>query len=384
MIQRIIFGSPGTGKSHLIKSEIIPKELQIDEKANPENVIKAVFHPEYTYGDFMGKLLPISTKSNVEYRFYEGHFLKALAQAYANILKTYEYNKKERKIRKKIDENGKELQPNNVTLIIDEINRGNSSAIFGSVFQLLDRKDNGWSSYDTTIQGVMFAKLFSMIGFETTSTNDKTGETTHATLSLLNINSQSLEDINEELEEIFGKGECREGFDVVNKTIKIPPNLHIIATMNTSDSSIYHMDTAFKRRWEWQFIDVNSNPIREQGNAFYYNSNNKDDPNNKEYYHFIDKLNQFIKSNHNYIRGIEDKQIGRYFIKANSQNQIEYSIIQSKLMFFIWDSVFNRDKIPLVKLLFGNDNVEQNKNKLVTFGDFAIKVKEFVKAIQER
>lgn len=59
-IQKIIFGSPGTGKSHLIKSEIIPYELGIDEKANPENVIKAVFHPEYTYGDFMGKLLPIT------------------------------------------------------------------------------------------------------------------------------------------------------------------------------------------------------------------------------------------------------------------------------------------------------------------------------------
>lgn len=374
LIQRIIFGSPGTGKSYLIKDEIIPNELDIYENENPENVIKAVFHPEYTYGDFMGKLLPVSTKSgNVEYRFYEGHFLKALAQAYVNILKTYEFSKKEKKIKKKTDENGKELQPNNVALVIDEINRGNSSAIFGSVFQLLDRQDNGWSSYNTTIQGVMFAKLFSMIGFETTSTNDKSGETTHATLSLLGITSKSLEDINEELEEIFGKGECKEGFDVVNKTIKIPPNLHIIATMNTSDNSIYHMDTAFKRRWEWQFIDVNSKLVKTEGVAFKSES---------EWIDFIGKLNQFIKSNHNYIRGIEDKQIGRYFIKGNEQNQIEYSIIQSKLMFFIWDSVFNRDKTPLVKLLFGNDNVEQNKNKLVTFGDFALQVEVFVENIK--
>ncbi len=73
-IQKIIFGSPGTGKSHLIKSEIIPYELGIDEKANPENVIKAVFHPEYTYGDFIGKLLPITRAGQVEYTFMKGIF----------------------------------------------------------------------------------------------------------------------------------------------------------------------------------------------------------------------------------------------------------------------------------------------------------------------
>lgn len=110
-IQKIIFGSPGTGKSHLIKADIIPNALKIDEQINPENVIKAVFHPEYTYGDFMGKLLPITRAGKVEYNFYEGHFLKALARAYENILKTYEYSKKERRIKKKTDENGEELQP---------------------------------------------------------------------------------------------------------------------------------------------------------------------------------------------------------------------------------------------------------------------------------
>ena len=83
-IQKIIFGSPGTGKTHMIKAETLPS-LGIDEEKNPENVIKSVFHPEYTYGDFMGKLLPITRAGQVEYNFYEGHFLKALAQAYKNI-----------------------------------------------------------------------------------------------------------------------------------------------------------------------------------------------------------------------------------------------------------------------------------------------------------
>ena len=344
-IQKIIFGSPGTGKSHLIKSEIIPYELEIDEKVNPENVIKAVFHPEYTYGDFMGKLLPITRAGQVEYNFYEGHFLKALAQAYKNLIS---FNQKSDGLNK----------PENVVLIIDEINRGNSSAIFGSVFQLLDRDDDGWSSYDTSINGVAFFRLLELIGF--TFSYDKNQEIDEYKLKGFD-SAKKLETFQPKLAYL--------NFDLVNKTIKIPPNLHIIATMNTSDSSIYHMDTAFKRRWEWQFIDVNSELVKTEGIAF---------KSEKEWIDFIGKLNQFIKSNHNYIRGIEDKQIGKYFIKGDSQNQIEYSIIQSKLMFFIWDSVFNRDKKPLYELL------DMDKDELVTFGDFAIKVKEFVKAIQER
>ena len=349
-IQKIIFGSPGTGKSHLIKSEIIPYELGIDEKANPENVIKAVFHPEYTYGDFIGKLLPITRAGQVEYNFYEGHFLKALAQAYKNMILVH-------------DKNGqKSSEPENVILVIDEINRGNSSAIFGSVFQLLDRDDDGWSSYDTSINGVTFFRLLELIGF--TFSYDKNQEIDEYKLKGFE-NAKKLETFQPKLSYL--------NFDLVNKTIKIPPNLHIVATMNTSDSSIYHMDTAFKRRWEWQFINVDSKLVKTHGIVFKSES---------EWVDFIRKLNQFIKSNHSYIRGIEDKQIGRYFIKGNEQNQIEYSIIQSKLMFCIWDSVFNRDKTPLVKLLFSNDNVEQNKNKLVTFGDFALQVEVFVKKIQ--
>jgi len=356
-IQKIIFGSPGTGKSHLIVDKIIPSLIK-DESKRKSNTIHAVFHPEYTYGDFMGKLLPITADKDVEYRFYEGHFLKALSYAYRNLVLV-------------IDKNGeKTKEPENVVLVIDEINRGNSSAIFGSVFQLLDRDDNGWSSYDTTINGVVFDKFKELI-FNDIMTSTTKGSKTTCEIGL--FKGEKFPDLQKEIISLLG-------LDSNQRNIKIPPNLHIIATMNTSDNSIYHMDTAFKRRGEWQFIDVDEEHSKKiedagQGIAFY---------SEQDWTKFIAKLNEFIKSNHSYIRGIEDKQIGRYFIKGNEQNQIEYSIIQSKLMFFIWDSVFNRDKTPLVKLLFGNDNVEQNKNKLVTFGDFAIKVKEFVKAIQER
>jgi 5-methylcytosine-specific restriction endonuclease McrBC GTP-binding regulatory subunit McrB len=153
-----------------------------------------------------------------------------------------------------------------------------------------------------------------------------------------------------------------------NRTIKIPPNLSIIASMNTSDSSIYYMDSAFKRRWEWEFIDVDSNTVSAEGVAF---------ENRDEWIAFVGKLNAFIKSNHKSIRGIEDKQIGQRFINFEIEGEIKKSSIQNKLMFFLWDSVFNRDKKPLVKLLFD----ENTENELITFGDFAVLVREFIDKI---
>ena len=338
-IQKIIFGSPGTGKSYMIDKTIIPYDLKIDK---PENVIKAVFHPEYTHGDFMGKLLPMTLDSQIEYNFYEGHFLKALSQAYKNILATYD--RQENKIE------GKEIE--NVVLVIDEINRGNSSAIFGSIFQLLDRDEDGWSSYTTSINGVMFIKLLDLLDG---GVSKKNNEITH--ISIPPFNSETIVSLQQKLKFL--------NFDLINKTIKIPPNLSIIATMNTSDSSIYYMDSAFKRRWDWEFIDIDSNPVKSIGTAFSTRA---------DWDKFIGKLNSFIKNNHSYIRGIEDKQVGRYFIKDEI---VSKSVVQSKLMFFIWDSVFTRDKKPLLELLGIKD-----KNELITFGDFATKVDDFIEKVE--
>ncbi|WP_368013640.1 hypothetical protein [Laspinema palackyanum] len=143
-IQKIFFGSPGTGKSFKINDKIIPG-LGINESVNPENVIKTVFHPEYTYGDFMGKLVPLTRSKKVEYNYYEGHFLRALSQSYRNIKDAHD------------KEGNTQQEPKNVVLVIDEINRGNSSAIFGTIFQLLDRDENGWSSYELNLTHLRFA-----------------------------------------------------------------------------------------------------------------------------------------------------------------------------------------------------------------------------------
>jgi 5-methylcytosine-specific restriction endonuclease McrBC GTP-binding regulatory subunit McrB len=124
--------------------------------------------------------------------------------------------------------------------------------------------------------------------------------------------------------------------------------------MNTSDNSIYFMDSAFKRRWDWEFVnwDDSKPPAATYGKGGTLEEDN--------WRKLIKNLNGFIKSHHASVRGIEDKQVGYYFIKQ----PVTAEQIQNKLMFFLWDSVFNRNKDPLVNLL------EVTRDQLVTFGDF--------------
>ena len=236
--------------------------------------------------------------------------------------------------------------------MIDEINRGNSAAIFGTIFQLLDREPDGWSSYEVSVNEIIFNRLFELCDLKPHS--------------IVQGKIKTYKFGNEEIEadELQKKLNCH--FE--NRTIKIPPNLSILASMNTSDSSIYYMDSAFKRRWEWEFIDVDSNTVSADGVAF---------ENRVEWQAFVSKLNAFIKSNHKSIRGIEDKQIGHFFI---TDDVIQKSSIQNKLMFFLWDSVFNRDKKPLIDLLFGKDT-KHDELPLITFGDFATLVDLFIEKI---
>ncbi len=343
-IQKILFGSPGTGKSYRIDDEIIPYELEIDIEDTPKNVIKTVFHPEYTYGDFMGKLVPITRAGKVEYSYYAGHFLKALAQTYKNLYENKEATNQAKK----------------VVLVIDEINRGNSAAIFGNIFQLLDRAKNGWSSYQINISEMEFDKLISLIfGSEVDKRIGRMTKDETEGLTEIEQRKKATDELVENTDISFLK----------EQVIKIPPNLSILATMNTSDSSIYYMDSAFKRRWDWEFIDIDGKPVKADGIAF----DNRD-----KWISFTKKLNSFIKSNHKSIRGIEDKQIGFWFI---TDEPIKKSAIQNKLMFFIWDNVFSRDKKPLIELMFGENS--KDHDKLITFGDFAKEVNSFIKKIQE-
>jgi 5-methylcytosine-specific restriction enzyme B len=357
-IQKIFFGCPGTGKSYQISNDdlggVVKEELGIDKDVHPENLIKTVFHPEYTYGDFMGKLMPMTMKdenktSSVYYQFYEGHFLKALGQAYKNIIKA-----------EKVE------NAQNVALVIDEINRGNSSAIFGTVFQLLDRCENGvnkgWSAYGINISDLEFTKLVELIGFNQTGKDSG-----HPTYKYQNKgNSQHLVAFP-----IFKELKISVQVNTaVGSSIRIPPNLSIFGTMNTSDNSIYFMDNAFKRRWEWEYVDWSQDNDEKLNNVILEGYGNDASGNPKKWKDLVKQFNDFIKKNHNSVRSgrIEDMQIGYRFINTGTVTENQ---IKNKLMFFIWDSVFNRDKKPLRELL-GNDK------ELVTFGDFIKYHQEFV------
>lgn len=370
-IQKILFGSPGTGKSFKVEAEYL-KKLKIEVKS--KNCIKTVFHPEYTYGDFMGKLLPKTIGNTIQYNYYEGDFLKALSQAYVNI----------------IENNGKAIGAKNVILVIDEINRGNSAAIFGTIFQLLDRDSDGYSSYPVKISEMEFAKFIELIspnlGSQTANETREIIEEIHAIYKpamatekykkleiLLNVFKENNYKVkkNEEIEKFVDKQ--IEGC-FLNQEIKLPPNLSVIGTMNTSDNSIYYMDSAFKRRWDWEYIDIKSEHIDEKLKTRTIEVVGKQDyP--YPWVKFVDSLNDFLKSQNASIRKIEDKQIGYYFIK---EEIVSKEAIRNKLMFFLWDSVFTNNKNPLIKLL------KANAKDLITFGDFVKNADIFCNAIIDR
>jgi 5-methylcytosine-specific restriction enzyme B len=353
-IQKIFFGSPGTGKSYKIRKEIAPS---LGILPNSCNYIATVFHPEYTYGDFMGKLMPYTNDSGkVEYLFYRGHFLKALAQAYKNIILAEDNQ-----------------LPQHVLLIIDEINRGNSSAIFGTVFQLLDRETDGWSAYAVNISELEFKGLLKEMSFETENdyNNNGTIKKIHYKFDGEYIHKAEYEQKQAKIFENNAESNLAQA-----RKIQIPPNLSIVATMNTSDNSIYFMDSAFKRRWDWEFVNIKTddNPIAVLQNRYLMDSSQ----NRIKWTNFVDNLNTFFIDNHHFVRKIEDKQIGYFFVNTvDANNCIPENAIKNNLMFFVWDNVFNLNKKPLADLL----NVTEKE--LVTFGQFAAKIQIFIEKVSK-
>jgi len=302
--QIILFGPPGTGKSYIIRNHFA-NQLNVDN----DTMFETTFHPSYTYSNFIGKIVPIKDPGgNIEYRYMPGIFLKALAKAYAL------YNR------------GK-----NVLLIIDEINRGEATKIFGDIFQLLDRNESGWSEYAITLNDDVKEALLSLLAQE---------------------------------QKLFIKYD-KDNSILQNNKIKLPPNLYIIATMNTSDESIYYMDSAFKRRWHWE----------------YHNDGLKD---------FSDELNKYVRAfwseirqqvhtlmreNSRAIHKIEDKLFGEFFLKKYER---DFYSFRGRLMFFLWDSVFDRSKKPLREFL----GLEERD--LQTFGDFTNHADKFLNNLIEK
>ena len=348
-IQKILFGSPGTGKSYQIR-EIARDKLGIPLD-DTTHTVKTVFHPEYTYADFMGKLLPLTQGNSVIYKFYPGHFIRILGMAYQGLI------------------DGKK---DHYLLVIDELNRGNAAAIFGTVFQLLDRESDGWSSYEVDISDMELVGLLEAMRLKPIIQDGtieiKEGKTKIPCEDFCQRRKDELAGNNSEGSRVFSL--------LQQRRINIPHNLSILATINTSDESIYYLDSAFKRRWDWEYVDA---PV---GNADIPKAlrdvklviNYEEEEEVKKWPYCIFGINQLIKSNHQVIRRIEDKQIGWWFIKPEN-GQVELSQVKDKLMFYLWDSVFARDKRPLEQFL---STPNKPSVKLTGYSDFIDLTEEFM------
>lgn len=258
-IQNIYFGAPGTGKSYKVDKIIKICYPNTDNKDNPF-VFKTTVYSDYSYYNFIGNIMPISKNGEIRYDFKAGIFTQALAMA-------FEYSEKE------------------IFLIVEEMSRGDIASIFGDIFQLLDRDENGVSEY--SINNDLILQYFDEKGIN------------------------------------------------IGKKIFLPRNFHIIGTVNTSDQNVNVIDTAFKRRFEFVYVDVS--PVSKDGtilNEYMFTLANKEFEWNKLYM----SLNELITTK---LELSEDKQIGQFFIKFNnySSDEEKFTAIQNKLLHYLWDDV---------------------------------------------
>ena len=196
--QKIYYGAPGTGKSYLLDQEA----LKIFKK---ENVKRITFHPNSLYANFIGvyKPIPKDIKNDViTYQYVPGSLVKLLLKALIN-------------------------PEQNFLLIIEEINRANAAAVFGDFFQLLDRDQDFKSQYAIVASGDL------MKYFKSYFNN-------------LKLNSDQLLNVTKHLGSNYNQ-------------IVLPSNFYIWATMNSADQGVTPLDTAFKRRWTFEYIDINEN-----------------------------------------------------------------------------------------------------------------------------
>lgn len=374
--QQIFYGAPGTGKSHSIKDDAAVKEA---EKKNL--VFRTTFHPDSDYSTFVGAYKP--TMKSLE-RIYTSEELTIKLKEIKTTGTTYPCHK----FAAKYWESIKDLSPDSIKqilnacgftdnysvevgkgvaigqeylnkpedgrviytfcpqaftnayveawntdedvyLIIEEINRGNCAQIFGDLFQLLDRK-NGVSEYpveaDTDLQNYLCKTL---------------AETKRC-------------DIPDDVKS--------------GRKLMLPSNLYIWATMNTSDQSLFPIDSAFKRRWEWKFIKIKEGKD-ENGNKLDWKVDVKMDEEGTllPWWDFIKKINEIIAS----MTSSADKQLG-YFFCCAKDGVIDEETFVSKVIFYLWNDVFKDygfEDASLFRYTTKNEDGKEMEKDL-TFPDF--------------
>ncbi len=313
VLQVIFYGAPGTGKSNTIKREV-------DDKKKPN--VRTTFHPDSDYSTFVGAYKPtsvevpvttmIGTKAvpvenadgtprmekKIVYEFVPQAFLKAYTGAWKTPSEPF-------------------------YLIIEEINRGNCAQIFGDLFQLLDRNDTtGLSEYPISPDEDIQKFLLTDKKFGFAALNDE--QKAHIPEEVLN-----------------------------GELMILPPNLHIWATMNTSDQSLFPIDSAFKRRWDWQYMPIsNANKgwkIEVRGRQY-------------DWWQFLEKINDAIGQ----ATSSEDKKLGYFFCKAKD-GIISADTFVGKVFFYIWNDVF-KDFTDEAGDLFKDEEGSLTFNRFYTVG----------------
>ena len=287
VLQQIYFGAPGTGKSH-----------EISRQTEGEVVIRTTFHPDSDYSTFVGCYKPtmkenIISKNGVESK-EEQIVYRFVPQAFTKAY-TAAWNTEE-----------------DVYLIIEEINRGNCAQIFGDLFQLLDRKE-GVSEYPVDADSDL------------------------ADYICKNLKNSSRTDFPEGVKE--------------GKKLVLPSNLFIWATMNTSDQSLFPIDSAFKRRWDWKYM-----PIENEGKNWKIIVNHHE----YDWWGFLVAINKEVFN----LTHSEDKQLGYFFAKAKGTT-IDAETLVNKVYFYLWTDVFKDYDYESQKAFR-----KPNSNEPIAFKDF--------------
>ena len=318
-LQQIFYGAPGTGKSHAI-----------NELTAGKDVIRTTFHPDTDYSTFVGaykpttKSVPVTTvigtnavpviyngkkmmEDKIVYEYVSQAFLQAYVAAWRKYCDVQE---------------GEE--PVDEFLVIEEINRGNCAQIFGDLFQLLDRGDEGFSEYPIKADSDM--------------------------KKLLEKEFEGLEIKNKEGINALFKG----GKDIVAEVLAgdvllLPNNLYIWATMNTSDQSLFPIDSAFKRRWDWNYV-----PISDAGKNWMIEVNGAQ----YDWWNFLEAINDKVY----HATYSEDKKMGYFFCKAND-GVISAEKFVSKVIFYLWNDVFKDSE-------FEGDTFKDEDGEKLSFDKF--------------
>lgn len=346
-LQQIYYGAPGTGKSKTIK-----------DLTFGESVIRTTFHPDSDYASFVGTYKPITEEvdlrdcygkkvidddtkevvkeERIAYKFIPQAFLEAYVEAWKKLgsKKSEKSDKSYNRIHPALLDTPEIFTKNKASkkqfLIIEEINRGNCAQIFGDLFQLLDRNEYGFSDYPIVADKDMQKYL----------------EKEFAGCEITN---------KDEINQLYGEA------NMVNLIMKgerlvLPSNLYIWATMNTSDQSLFPIDSAFKRRWDWKYVPIREGRDKETNAKlnWYINTGNKQ----YDWWSFISKVNELIGS----LTNSEDKKLGYFFCKAKD-GEIDADLFVSKVIFYLWNDVFK-------DYGFDDKDFQDEEGKILSFDRF--------------